>query len=232
MNSRRDAPNLSEPIELLIIDKNAADPIPNPPHPSTLKCPGLIKPTRTMRPFIQHYTAAASKNKSPLMNKIIGPLETMGVVSDTTALGVNLWQGWFRVPKKGESWELRRERIEGIQEMKGDFHRVNITYVSTSGSAHGMYPFTAPSTGCVGMLLRNPGVPRCSPSRETEISTSTAHGKLPKLVFISTNGGYGNGNPIRNLFLGSKLLMDPMKRLRWVRYGEAKLRRIKGIGPN
>jgi len=71
---------------------------------------------------------------SVLLNKIIRPLEDLGIVSDTTAPGVNVWQGWLRVPKKGKSWEPRGQRIEGIQKLDGDFHRVNITYVSSSES--------------------------------------------------------------------------------------------------
>jgi hypothetical protein len=71
------------------------------------------------------------KATSALLNKIIKPLEDLGVVSDTTASAMNVWQGWVRVPKKGESWELRRERIEGIRTLAGDFHRVNITYASS-----------------------------------------------------------------------------------------------------
>ena len=68
-----------------------------------------------------------------LLNKIIRPLEDLGVVCDTTAPGVNVWQGWMRVPKKsGGSWESRKERMDGIQTLNGDFHRVNVTYVSSS----------------------------------------------------------------------------------------------------
>ena len=69
-----------------------------------------------------------------LLNKIIRPLEDLGVVSDTTTPGMNVWQGWMRVPKKDKSWESRKERINGIKTLDGDFHRVNITYVSSSES--------------------------------------------------------------------------------------------------
>ena len=134
MISRRGAPATLEPIELLIVEKSGSDPIPTPPHPSTLKPPNLLKPTRTKIPFAQSYVSNEEKVTSVLLNKIIRPLEDLGVVSDTAASGVNVWQGWMRVPKKGESWESRKERLEGIKKLDGDFHRVNITYVSSSES--------------------------------------------------------------------------------------------------
>ena len=60
----------------------------------------------------------------------------VGVVTDTIVLGTNVWQGWVRVPKeKGESWESRKENFDGIRKLVGDFHRVNVTYVSASQSA-------------------------------------------------------------------------------------------------
>jgi len=88
------------------------------------------------------------------MNEVIKPLENMGVVSDTTTPGTNLWQGWLRVPKGG-SWGTRQERIEGIQKLNGDFHRVNITYVSALESAPSM------ST----LILRFLSSYRCIPKR-------------------------------------------------------------------
>jgi len=64
-------------------------------------------------------------------------LEALGVVSDTESAGVNAWRGWMRVPKKGRPWESKKSRINGIQKLDGDFHRVNITYVpkQSRGSA-------------------------------------------------------------------------------------------------
>ena len=62
-----------------------------------------------------------------MLNKIIRPLEEMGVATDATTRGKNLWRGWMRVPKKGQSWEARKERIDGIRKMEGDFHQVNVT---------------------------------------------------------------------------------------------------------
>ncbi|KAF9643593.1 hypothetical protein BDM02DRAFT_3151454 [Thelephora ganbajun] len=126
---RRGAPAISVPIELLIADKSTTDPIPAPPHPSTLKPPNSHRPTRTKLPFSQYYMANQEKATSVLLKKIIRPLEDMGVVSDTTTPGVNVWQGWMRVPKKSESWESRKERLDGIQRLDGDFHRVNVTYI-------------------------------------------------------------------------------------------------------
>jgi len=74
-----------------------------------------------------------------LLNKIIRPLEDLDVVCDTTTPGVNVWQGWVGVPKEGgESWESRKERIDGIQTLNGDFHRANVTYVSSSEFALGI----------------------------------------------------------------------------------------------
>lgn len=134
MDSRRDAPAIEGPIELLIIDSSDG-PIPIPPHPSTLKPPGLFKPTRIKFPFSQIYLNRDEKITSVLLNKIIKPLEDMSVVTDTMTPGTTSWQGWMRVPKKGGSWQTRRERIEGIKNMEGDFHRVNVTYVSSSESA-------------------------------------------------------------------------------------------------
>ena len=72
---------------------------------------------------------------SVLLTKIVGPLRDLGVVSDAISPGMRVWQGWVRVPKKGELWESRGERLEGIQGMNGDFRRLNITYVSSSKSA-------------------------------------------------------------------------------------------------
>ena len=69
-----------------------------------------------------------------LLNKIIRPLEDLGVVSDSITPGANVWRGWMRVPKKSGSWELRKERIEGKERLDGDFHQVNVTYVSSSES--------------------------------------------------------------------------------------------------
>ena len=79
-----------------------------------------------------------------LLNKIIRPLENLGVVCDTTTPGVNVWQGWMRVPEKGGgSWESRKERMDGIQTLNGDFHRVNVTYVSSSEFALGIQLLTS-----------------------------------------------------------------------------------------
>lgn len=66
-----------------------------------------------------------------MFNKIIKPLESLGVVSDTTRPGVNVWQGWVRLPKKNGPWESRRDRLDGIQKVDGTFRRANITYAST-----------------------------------------------------------------------------------------------------
>lgn len=145
-DSRRDTSTLLGPIEFLIIDKNAADPIPTPPHPSTLKSPHLRQPNRAVQPFKQRYITDHMKAKSVLLNKIIRSLGSMGLVSDMATGGTNLWQGWVRVPKKGESWETRKERLEGIRSMSGDFHQVNITYVSTSDSVPRAYTLILPST--------------------------------------------------------------------------------------
>ena len=129
INSRRDASAISGPIELLFINESTTDPTPTPPHPSTLKPLPIRRPTRAKFPFSQVYVNNEEKLTSVLLNKIIGPLEELGVVSETTTPGTNLWQGWVRVPKKGESWELKNERINGVQKLNGDFHRVNIVYV-------------------------------------------------------------------------------------------------------
>lgn len=142
-NSRRDAPTPSEAIELLIVNNNADNPIPTPPHPSTLEPPRLRKSPRIGRPFLQYYLKKEAKATSALLNNIIQPLESVGVVADTLTPGVNLWQGWVRVPKRGDSWESRKERLEGVRSLNGDFHRVNITYVSRS--APRVYPLIPPS---------------------------------------------------------------------------------------
>ena len=133
--SRRGASAISEPIEILVVDKSTTDPIPTPPHPSTLKPPGPHRPTRIKLPFTQVYVNSQEKATSVLLTKIIKPLEDLGVVSDTTKTAVNMWRGWMRVPKRGKPWESRKERLDGIQKLDGDFHRVNITYVSCSQSA-------------------------------------------------------------------------------------------------
>ena len=125
---------------MLFIYESTTDPTPTPPHPSTLKPLPIRRPTRTRFPFSQIYVSNSEKVTSVLLNKIIGPLEDLGVVSETTTPGTNLWQGWVRVPKKGESWELKNERINGVQKLDGDFHRVNLAYVPSSESALGIQP--------------------------------------------------------------------------------------------
>lgn len=70
-----------------------------------------------------------------LLTKIIEPLEDMGIVSETNKIAVNGWWGWMRVPKKDGTWESKKERIDGIRKLDGDFHRVNISYVSYSQPA-------------------------------------------------------------------------------------------------
>lgn len=83
-----------------------------------------------MKPFTRDYLTVEEKSKNALLNEIIRPLETLSVVSEKGLIGLNLWQGWVRVPKKGESWEPKVERIRGVQNLDGDFHKVTITYVS------------------------------------------------------------------------------------------------------
>ena len=129
-DSRRGLSDSSKPIELLLVDKSATASAQIPPHPSTLKPSDLEKPMRKTRP-----RAREDKRNSVLLNRVVKPLEELGVVSDATIPGANVWQGWVRVPKKGESWESRKERIEGIQNMDGNFRLVNVTYVSSSKSA-------------------------------------------------------------------------------------------------
>ena len=129
MNSRRGASAISEPIELLIIDKSALDPIPTPPHPSALMFSNTHKPTRTKVPFSRNYLTMEERAVCVLLNKIIRPLEDLAVVSDTVTPGRNVWRCWVRVPGKRESWESKKERVEGIKSMDGIFHRVNITCV-------------------------------------------------------------------------------------------------------
>ena len=128
MGSRRGASTLSGPIELLVVDKSKSTNfhVPTPPHPSTLKPTDLIKPVRVVRLKQEDYET------SSLLRDIIRPLENLGVAADATVPGVNVWKGWARVPKKGKSWETRKERLEGVQALNGDFCRVNITYVSLS----------------------------------------------------------------------------------------------------
>lgn len=127
MNSRRGASALSEPIELLFVDKTTTDPVPTPPHPSTLKDPSLSKPTRSKMRFLRDNEGRKARASGVLLNNIVKPLEGTGVVSDTATSKVNVWHGWMRVPKKQEPWESKKERIEGIRNLDGDFHRVNIT---------------------------------------------------------------------------------------------------------
>jgi len=75
------------------------------------------------------------KATSVFLTKIIQPLEDMGLVSDTTRIAANAWWGWMRVPKRNNSWESKKERIDGVRKLDGDFQRVNISYVSYSQSA-------------------------------------------------------------------------------------------------
>lgn len=135
--SRRGLPASSEPIELLIINKSTTDPAQIPPHPSTLELPNPNKLGRTPRRFINpHVRKKHEIAASVLLSKIVRPLEELGVASETITSGsASLWRGWVRVPKKGESWEPRRERVEGIQSMDGNFRQVNIAYVLSSKSA-------------------------------------------------------------------------------------------------
>lgn len=123
-NSRREASSLVEPIELLITDKNCSDPIPTPPHPSTLEPPGPRKSTRSKQPFLRQYEKRKLKINSVFLTKFMDPLKEFGVVSDTTTRGSNLWRGWMRVPKEGES---RKTRLEGVRDLSGEFCRVNVT---------------------------------------------------------------------------------------------------------
>lgn len=123
---RRGASNLTEPIELVIIDKNYSDPIPTPPHPSTLEPLGPRKSSRSKQPFSRHYEKKKQRATSVLLTKFADPLNELGLVSDTTNRTRNLWQGWMRVPKRGES---RKTRLEGVHDMSGEFHRVNVAYV-------------------------------------------------------------------------------------------------------
>ena len=148
MNSRRNAPTILGPIEILIVDRSVTDPIPTPPHPSTLKLSNLgssgsKRSARKRVLFSKHYMSITEKATSVLLNKIVMPLAEMGVTADTIAPGNNLWQGWMRVPKKGQLWEPLTERIDGVQKLEGDFHQVNITYVSSSESALRIYPLTS-----------------------------------------------------------------------------------------
>jgi hypothetical protein len=136
-NSRRGELTLSFPIELLFIDKDSTDPILTPPHPSTLKPPGPMKPTRTKLPFSQPYLTVGLWKSSTIFKKIVKPLENLGVVSDTISRGVNVWQGWMRLPNKDGCWESRRDRLDGIQKVDGTFKRANITYVSISDCLQG-----------------------------------------------------------------------------------------------
>ena len=129
MGSRRGASTISKPIELLIIDKSTDVPVPTLPHPFTLKPTDLLEPLRGVRPNKEDY------EKAPLLRDIVRPLENLGVVADAITPGVHGWQGWVRVPKKGESWESRKERLDGIRTLNGDFCLLNITYVSSSESA-------------------------------------------------------------------------------------------------
>lgn len=84
---------------------------------------------------MQSYVKSEEKATSILLTKIIKPLEDMGLVSDTTRIATNAWWGWMRVPKRGNPWESKKERIDGIRKLDGDFHRVNISYVLYSQSA-------------------------------------------------------------------------------------------------
>jgi hypothetical protein len=130
VNSRRDAPTIGWPIEILIVYESATDPIPTPPHPSTLKLPHMSKkPTRLKLPFVRYYMTKKEKATSRLLSRIVLPLVQLSVVSDTICVGVNSWRGWLRVPTKRGEWESKNERFDGIRKLVGDFHRVNITYV-------------------------------------------------------------------------------------------------------
>jgi len=125
MGSRRGASTTSH-IELLIVDKSNNGFVPTPPHPSTLKPTTLLKPMPITRLNQKDY------EKSALLHEIVRPLEDLGLVADATAPGVNVWQGWVRVPKKGDqSWESRKERLDGVRALDGDFCLTKITYVTS-----------------------------------------------------------------------------------------------------
>ena len=132
MLSRRGATATSQPIELLIVDKSNG-PVPTPPHPSTIKPTKLLKSMPVVRLTHEDYETSA------LLRDIVKPLEELGVVADATIPGVNVWQGWIRVPKKSESWESRKERLDGVQTLNGDFCPVNITYVFSPEPALTVY---------------------------------------------------------------------------------------------
>jgi len=53
-----------------------------------------------------------------------------------------VWQGWVRVPKKGESWESRRQRLEGVRGLDGHFHRANVTYIPKQSRASALLALT------------------------------------------------------------------------------------------
>jgi hypothetical protein len=79
--------------------------------------------------------ANEEKATSVFLNEVVRSSEDPGAVSDMTASAMNVWQGWARVLKMSELWEARKERIEGIRNLAGDFHQVNIPYVLSSESA-------------------------------------------------------------------------------------------------
>jgi len=141
---RRGNPVITKPIELLIVGKSTLDPATVPPHPSTLRLPPLQKPTRTKVVFsrTRRYMGYDEEAASVLLTKIVGPLRDLGVVSDTISPGMSVWQGWVRVPKKGEPRESRGERLEGIRGMNGDFRRLNITYVPKQSCASALLALT------------------------------------------------------------------------------------------
>ncbi|KAI9573661.1 hypothetical protein HD554DRAFT_2167226 [Boletus coccyginus] len=67
--------------------------------------------------------------------EILSPLECRGLLATTITAGSQKWDGIIRIPERtkseaeGNGWEMRAERIKGVQNREGQFFSAEIYYV-------------------------------------------------------------------------------------------------------
>lgn len=118
--SRRGAPTSGDMDVILFHPSHVHIPIPQEPPPgSKTTVSGKANTTKMTK---------AERLSSMLLNDVVKPLETTGLIAATLSSGVKKWQGVVRIPERDEygKWGNRSKRVKQVEGNKGVFRRMDL----------------------------------------------------------------------------------------------------------
>ncbi|KAF5343216.1 hypothetical protein D9758_013424 [Tetrapyrgos nigripes] len=129
-----------------------------PPFPDSGKTE--TRSGRRLMPFREKFTKLAVKSQSLLIGQIVPHLRDRGLMADTISLGSKKWVGMIRVPEAGDQGVddtaimVRRKRRERIDEMQGQYRRLELNLVPQKSRSAALLSLTGDSEFVRDMRLR------------------------------------------------------------------------------